>query len=125
MMKVLASVGCLPFLLPALCLPVERAPRALAGQDVVLRFAGVIEKVDGKKVTLSGVGTNKDEITIAADDKTEVTLDGKKAKLADLKPGQIAQVTQEGGKTTKIEAKKKRSGAKAGMFEVEKTAVVK
>ena len=67
---------------------------------------GVLVKVDGKDVIYKGgaKGTGK-EWQLATDDKTKITLDGKEAKLDDLKQGQSLKLTiSSEGVLTKIEA---------------------
>jgi hypothetical protein len=78
--------------------------RNLPAQDGIRTFAGSIEKIDGMTVILGGIGANKEQVTVSIDEKTEISLDGKKTTLQDLKPGQTAQISQENGKTTKLEA---------------------
>jgi hypothetical protein len=60
-----------------------------------LKYAGTIAKVDGNKLVLKfgrePMQTHRE--TLVTDGKTEVTLDGKAAKLADLQEGQAAVVT--------------------------------
>ena len=63
---------------------------------------GTVSGVDGTTVTVTTTnkksGKTKD-VKVMTDDKTKVTLDGKEAKLADLKAGQMVSVTPgEGGK---------------------------
>jgi hypothetical protein len=65
-----------------------------------LTAKGTISKVDGDKVTMKVAGRlDKDgkpteiEVTYVTDAKTEVTLDDKAAKVADLKADQTATVT--------------------------------
>jgi hypothetical protein len=70
---------------------------------------GIVVKVDGNNLTMSDkMGKDKHTHAVPADAK--VTLDGKPAKLADLKPGTDIKVTAEkkGEKVviTKIEAEK-------------------
>lgn len=70
--------------------------------DEVKTLSGTIVKVDGAKVTVK-VGDK--EIVVITDDKTVVTVDGKDAKVADLKAGEKVVVTPAEGTATKIEAK--------------------
>jgi hypothetical protein len=65
---------------------------------------GKVVKVDGKSVVVStGKKNATKEVTVATDDKTVVTIEGKDAKLADLQPGQKVVVTPDTGTATKIE----------------------
>ena len=65
---------------------------------------GDVVKVDGNKLVISsGKKDAKAELTIATDDKTVVMIEGKEAKLTDLKPGQKVTITPETGTATKIE----------------------
>ena len=68
---------------------------------------GQVVKVDGTNLvikTMAGRGAEAKEVTVATDDKTVVTLDGKEAKLADLKAGTNVNVTPAEGTATKIVA---------------------
>jgi hypothetical protein len=62
---------------------------------------GTISSIDGTTVVVSvankKTGTTKDQ-KIKTDDSTKITLDGKDAKLADLKAGQLVEVTRGEGK---------------------------
>jgi len=62
---------------------------------------GKVVKVDGANVV---VKTYLKEVTVATDDKTVVTLDGKEAKVADLKAGMYVVVTPAEGIATEIKA---------------------
>jgi hypothetical protein len=67
---------------------------------------GAVVKVDGAKVTIkSGRGDAVKETVVVTDDKTVVTIDGKDAKVADLKADLRVAVTPAEGVATKIEAK--------------------
>jgi hypothetical protein len=74
------------------------APAAMAAST-----SGEVTKVDaaGKSVTVKGADGK--ETTATWDDKTEVTVDGKKGTAADVKVGAHVTVTHEGGKASKIE----------------------
>jgi hypothetical protein len=68
---------------------------------------GTIVKVEGANVivkTMARGTTEAKEVTVATDDKTAVTVDGKEAKLADLKAGMRVNVTPAEGTATKIAA---------------------
>jgi hypothetical protein len=58
-------------------------------------WEGVFVKLDGAKVVMTVMGKDKSVLTT---DKTVVTLDGKPAKLADLKAGALLTVTLVVGK---------------------------
>src|SRR4051794_30499697 len=65
---------------------------------------GDVVKVDGSKLVISaGKKTDKKEVTVETNDKTVVTIEGKEAKLADLKAGQKVLVTPDTGVAEKIE----------------------
>ena len=69
------------------------------------KLMGAICKVDGAKISVKCDKTKK-VVQIATDDQTTVTLDGKAAKVSDLKAGQKVVVTPATGTATRIEAKK-------------------
>ena len=64
---------------------------------------GTVVKVDDKGVVT--VKSGEKEINVATDKNTVVTIDGEKAKVADLKAGMTVVVTPAEGIATKIEAK--------------------
>jgi hypothetical protein len=66
---------------------------------------GHFVKVDGQVLTYKGgaKGTGK-EHTVKIDDKTKVTIDGKDAKVADLKADAVIDVTEVEGTATAIAA---------------------
>jgi len=64
-------------------------------------LAGTVVKVEEAKVT---VKAGEKEVVVVTDAKTAVTVDGKEAKVADLKAGQAVVVTPAEGTATKIEA---------------------
>ncbi|MGE5608099.1 MAG: hypothetical protein ACM359_02490 [Bacillota bacterium] len=74
--------------------------------------AGQIVKVDGSKITVKSKGTDAKETTITVDDKTKITVDGKSAKLADLKEGQHVKVTPGTSAAKKITATTEKKGDK-------------
>jgi hypothetical protein len=67
--------------------------------------AGHFVKVDGMEVTYKGgaKGTGK-EHTVKIDDKTKVTIDGKEAKITDIKPDTLIEITIEKDVATVIAA---------------------
>lgn len=71
---------------------------------------GTLSSIDGDTLMVSVVskktGEKKDH-KVVTDDKTKVTLDGKEAKLADLKAGQTLKITpgdNKGDPASEIEA---------------------
>jgi hypothetical protein len=81
--------------------PDKPAKPAKAKKD---QIKGSVVKVDGSTVVISaGKKTEAKEVTIATDEKTVVTIEGKAAKLADLKPGQKVTITPETGTALTIE----------------------
>ncbi len=67
---------------------------------------GTVVKVDGTNLVIKQMvrGGEAKEITVATDDKTKVTLDGKDAKLADLKAGMRVIVNPAEGTATTVAA---------------------
>jgi len=85
------------------------APDKKADEKKAKNVRGEVVKVDGNKVTIKA----KDkEIVVTTDDKTEVTIEGNAAKLADLKPGQIVVVTPAEGTAQKISVPKPKKAEK-------------
>jgi hypothetical protein len=70
-------------------------------QDAPKSLAGTVVKVDGANVTVKAADK---EVVVATDENTAVTVDGKAAKVADLKAGMAVTVTPETGTATKIVA---------------------
>jgi biopolymer transport protein ExbD len=66
---------------------------------------GTIKKVDGDKSTLVVTDKDKKDVTVTVIKDAKITLDGKEAKLADLKEGQSVKVTHEDNKASAVEAK--------------------
>jgi hypothetical protein len=65
---------------------------------------GSVVKVDGSNLVISaGKKTEAKEVTVATDDKTVITIEGKPGKLADLKPGQKVVITPETGTALTID----------------------
>lgn len=65
---------------------------------------GSVVKVDGSNLVISaGKKTEAKEVTVATDDKTIITIEGKPGKLADLKPGQKVVITPETGTALTID----------------------
>jgi len=72
-----------------------------AAQDAPKSMTGTVVKVDGANVT---VKAGEKEVVVVTDDKTAVTVDGKEAKVADLKAGMAVTVTPDTGTAAKIVA---------------------
>jgi len=82
------------------------ASGAVYAADKASEHEGTVVKTADGKLTMKGKG--KDDMhthDVAADAK--ITVDGKAAKLGDLKEGQHIKVTTEGNKVTKIDANTK------------------
>jgi hypothetical protein len=62
---------------------------------------GVVTKVDGKNVVINATRAKK-EVTLTTDEKTQVFVGGKAAKLADLKPEMEVKVVPPTGTAAKI-----------------------
>ena len=75
---------------------------AFAGVVYAATATGVVKSVDAAKHSAVVTVDGKD-VTATWDDKTEVTVDGKKGGAADVKVGAKVTVTHEGGKASKIE----------------------
>ena len=82
------------------------------GQDTTSRPArglrGTIVKVDGANVvvkTMARPNADAKEVTVVTDEKTVVTLDGKPAKLADLKADLNVNVSPDTGTANNVDAK--------------------
>ena len=75
---------------------------------------GKVVKVDGDKLVIAK-GKNGEEVTIATNADTKITIEGKEAKLADLQAGQVVAVTPAEGTATTIvvAAPKKEKAAKS------------
>ena len=59
---------------------------------------------DGKSITIMSMGKTPTEMTITLDDKTVITLDGKEAKLKDLKADLYVTVKPGTGTATTVDA---------------------
>lgn len=85
----------------------QDAPKPDAPKDMTIK--GIVVKVEDKVVNIASKNRNGDPVDrkITTDDKTVVTIDGKDAKVADLKAGLTVEVTQPRGRdvvATKIVA---------------------
>jgi len=76
-------------------------------KPVAKTLVGTVVKVDGDKVV---VKAGDKEVTVATDKDTKVTLDGKEAKIGDLKAKMPVTITPAEGAAQKIEAKKLAGG---------------
>jgi len=68
---------------------------------------GTITSIDGNTLKLTTMGTKKqpgEEKTFTVDDKTTIFLDGKEAKLTELKAGQGVTILASGTTVTKVDA---------------------
>jgi len=74
---------------------------ALAADDT---HEGKVVKVEAGKLTMTDKAGKEHSHTISKDVK--ITVDGKEAKLEDLKPGQQITVTMNKKDVTKVEVKK-------------------
>jgi hypothetical protein len=82
-------------------------------RERVAGLRGKIVRVEGVNVTLQTWARKQEdrkEVTVVTDDKTAVTIDGKEAKVADLKADMYALVTPETGTAQKILARTKLEG---------------
>jgi len=78
------------------------APAIANAEDV----AGTVKSVDAAKKSVVVTGADGKEHTCTWDDKTEVTVDGKKGAATDVKAGAKVKVTHAAGKASKIEVSK-------------------
>ena len=76
---------------------------AAFGADESLR--GKVVSVDAEKGTLVVKPRQGDNVTVTTDKDTKVTVDGKEAKLADVKADMLAEVTPKDGVAKTIVAK--------------------
>lgn len=65
-------------------------------------LAGTVKSVDAAKHSAVVTGADGKDHTVTWDDKTEVTLDGKKGAATDVKAGAKVTVTHTDGKASKI-----------------------
>lgn len=78
---------------------------ASSGKGKGQMLDGRVVKVEEGKVTVtSGKGDKAKETVVAANDKTQVLINGLPGKLADVKAGQIARVTKTNDAATRIQA---------------------
>lgn len=77
----------------------------VAGFTLAATLEGTIKKVEGDKSTIVVTDSNKKDVTVTVNKDAKITLDGKPAKLTDLKEGQTVKVTHESAKASVVEAK--------------------
>lgn len=78
-------------------------PKAAADKPKAAKgVKGKVVKVDGTNLVIA-VGKDGTEKTIATDDKTKVTIEGKEATLADLKAGLMVAISPAEGTAATIE----------------------
>ena len=87
----------------------KKAETTLQGTVASVDASGNVKVT--KKVAKKDAGGAAEEVTIATDAKTVVTIDGKAGKVSDLVAGMQVRVTPTTGKAEKIEA---RSAGKKG-----------
>lgn len=68
---------------------------------------GTVKKVDTTKSCCLVVDKDKKDTLVELDKDTKITLDGKAAKLGDLKEGQKVKVTHEKNKASAVDASSK------------------
>ena len=68
---------------------------------------GTLKKVDTTKNCCLVVDKDKKDVLVELEKDTKITLDGKAAKLADLKEGQKVKVTHEKNKASAVDASTK------------------
>jgi hypothetical protein len=71
---------------------------------------GEVVKVEGTKVTIK---SKKADVVVDTNDKTEVIIEGKAGKVADLKAGQKVVATVTDGVATRIEVAKPKAAKPA------------
>jgi hypothetical protein len=64
--------------------------------------SGTVKSVDAAKYSFVCTAADGKDMTCTWNDKTEVTVDGKKGSAADVKVGAKVTCTHEGGKCSKI-----------------------
>ena len=79
-------------------------------KPAVKTLVGKVVKVEGEKVIVKTGDKEPKEVTVTTDAKTKVTVDGKEAKVADLKANMSVTVTPAEGIAEKIEAKAPAAG---------------
>ena len=89
----------------------DSARKAAKAKDKPVR--GQVISVEAQSIKIKSPGKKGQEPTeqvLAINDKTKIEIDGKEAKLADLKPRQRIMATLDAGVVTKIETLGKAGG---------------
>jgi hypothetical protein len=107
MKKLSRACCCFVVLSVAISLFESAAGQAVTNSIVLFDFSGSIQKIDGRTVTFRCVRPNPEQISIIIDERTTITLNGKKATVEQLKVGQTARVATLNGLTTNLDAKSK------------------
>jgi hypothetical protein len=101
------SLRTLPLFLAIAALALFVALPVMADEQKGNTHTGTVVSITGQKLVMKGQGANAEEHTNTIADNAQVTCDGKRAELSDLKPGmKIRVTTKPGDKTmvTKVEA---------------------
>lgn len=77
----------------------------VAGIALAATLEGTIKSVDAAKSSLTVTDKGGKDVTVSVNKDAKITLDGKAAKLSDLKAGQHVTVTHEANKASAISAK--------------------
>ena len=72
--------------------PGDKKPAAGADKPKAKTLKGAVVKVDGTNLVIKA-GKEGKETTVSTNNETKVTIEGKDAKLADLKADQLVTVT--------------------------------
>jgi hypothetical protein len=86
----------------ALAFVLMALPRVYAQTDIntVKKIEGTILKADANSLT---VRTDKGDVTLSLDEKTQITVSEKPATIADLKQGQQVSIVVDGTKVIAVE----------------------
>src|SRR5215212_1639317 len=103
LLALLVAFGMMGFVAPAFAKDDKPATAQKADDKKPKNVRGEVVKVEGNKVTIK---VKDKEVVIATDDKTQVTIEGTAAKVADLKAGQKVVVTPAEGTAVKIQVPK-------------------
>jgi len=82
----------------------------VAGIALAATLEGTIKSIDAAKNSLTVTGKDGKDVAVTVEKDAKITLDGKAAKLSDLKAGQSVTVTHEGGKASAVAAKSAKGG---------------
>lgn len=103
--QIVSSVITVPLFLAAMALLVA------AKKPPPTSFEGLVVKVEGSSVVLSAADEKHFKaVSVETDSRTEVLMDGKAAKLDELKPGERVVVSPPHGTAARIEQKPARRG---------------